>query len=265
MPVFPPTRQPLFDLPALLLPTLAEIARGAPTLLSRFGARFSRAMDPSPRVQGTENIPPEKPFVLIFNHYESERVPAWWAPLLAGYLINAKRTREPNEVRLVMAQKWWYAEGWDKAIKEPFTRWLFARAAQVYGLMLVPPILEGFATRGEGVAGVRAALELTRGAHPQILGIAPEGRTGPGGVLCEPPPGTGLFLLLLTHDTIPCLPLGVFENGGEFTLDFGEPFQFNVPRSRDRDQRDYTAATQAMQQLAARLPPQLRGPYSTSK
>lgn len=263
MPVFPPTRQPLFDLTPLLIPTLAEVARGAPAPLSYFGARFARAMYPPPRIQGTANIPPETPFVLIFNHYESARVPAWWAPLLAGYLINTKRTREPNEVRFVMTEEWWYAGGWDKAIKEPFTRWLFGRAARVYGLVLVPPILDGFATRGDGMSGVRAALELTRGAHPQILGIAPEGRTGPGGALCEPPSGTGLFLLLLTHDSIPCLPLAVCENGGEFTMNFGKPFLFHIPRLRDRNQRDRAAATEAMQELAALLPASLRGPYST--
>lgn len=263
MPVFPRLRNPLFDLPARVLPTLAEILRGQPASVSRLGGRFLRASENPPRIENGENIPADTPFVLVFNHYESTRVAAWWAPLFASYVIAARRTHAPREPRFVMAEEWWYAGGWGRAVKQPLTRWFFRRAARVYGMVLVPPILEGFINRGEGTAGVRAALSLTRGDNPQTVGIAPEGRTGPGGALCEPPPGAGLFLLLLTHDTVPCLPMGVYEQDGVLTLKFGAPFQLAAPRRRARDERDRAAAARVMQELARLLPESLRGFYST--
>ena len=223
---------------------------------------FFAGVSPPPRIIDAELIPSEQPFLAIFNHYESARAAAWWGPLLISGAIAARRTREPREVRWIMAREWWYPRGLGRWVKQPFTRVAFARLAQVYGLVLVPPILEGFTTRGEGMSGVRHALALTRGKTPALVGLAPEGRTGPGASLCEPPPGAGLFLLLLTHDTLPCVPVGIYEEGATLILRFGAPFQLTVPRTPDRDLRDRAAATQAMLAIGRLLPERLLGAYA---
>ncbi len=199
------------------------------------------------------------------NHYESARVPTWWGGLLMTRAIAAARTCEPRQPRWLMTREWWYPGGLGRAVKQPATRWFFARLARVYGLVLLPPVLDGDLTRGEGVAGIRQALALTRGPQPQLLGIAPEGHTGPGGRLKEPPQGTGLFLLLLTHGTVPCLPVGWYEDEAQtLRIQFGAPFQLYVPRSGDRQARDRAAAAQAMTAIGRLLPERLWGAYHST-
>jgi 1-acyl-sn-glycerol-3-phosphate acyltransferase len=177
-------------------------------------------------------------------------------------VIEEHRTREPRQVRWVMAREWWYPPGFGRAVKQPLTRWLFARLAQAYDFVLAPPVLSGDLTRGDGVAGVRHALALTRGDEPALVGLAPEGNTGPGGALQEPPSGVGLFLLLLTHEKIPLLPIGWYEDErGVLTINFGAPLQLHVPRLKDRQARDRAAATQAMTAIGRLLPGRLWGVY----
>ncbi len=68
---------------------------------------------------------------------------------------------------------------------------------------------------------VRRALAFAK-AHPQaILGLAPEGGDQPGGVVDWPPAGAGRFVLLLAEQGFPILPVGCFEEAGEFCLRFG--------------------------------------------
>lgn len=110
---------------------------------------------------------------------------------------------------------------------------------------------------------VRHALALTRGRNPQLVGLAPEGRTGDNFALCEPPLGAGLFLFMLTHDTLPLLPSGIYEDDtdGVLTVRFGAPFQLCVPRSAPRDERDAQAARQVMVQIGRLLPERMWGAY----
>lgn len=259
----PPTRQP-FALAPLIGNFLYDFARGVPTPFSTIAARFAHAFYPPPYILGVDNIPPDSPFLLVFNHYESPRAAAWWSPLLAAPTIAARRTQPPRDVHFVMAREWWYEGGFGRALKQPLTHWAFMRGARIYGLVTMPPIVEALDTRGQGALGVRRALELTRSETPALVGIAPEGRTGPNGQLCEPPAGAGIFLLLLSHGKIPLLPLGIYEHGErqQLTLRFGGLFDLTDSRARDRAERDHAASTRVMQALAALLPETLRGSYS---
>jgi 1-acyl-sn-glycerol-3-phosphate acyltransferase len=246
----------------VLAPLLWHLLSGQPGALSALADHLFAGMTPPPRILRPEFIPPESPFVIVFNHYESPTAASWWGPLLISRAITAQRTRAPYEPRWLMAREWWYPPGLGRLVKQPLTYLLFVRLAQAYGFVLVPPVLSGGLTRGEGVAGVRHALALTRGPNPQLVGLAPEGHTGPGGALKEPPQGTGLFLLLLTHEAIPCLPVAWYENAARgLTIQFGEPFQLSVPRIKDRHARDRAAATQALTAIASLLPARLWGAY----
>jgi hypothetical protein len=241
-------------------------------------------MAPEPQVSGDELVPADKPFVIIFNHYESEHVAAWWGPFLMTGVIAERRvpkppsdmrragvensalpnaTRaEPAQVHWLIAREWWYPGGFGRLVKQPLTRLLFARLARVYGFVRVPPVLDGNLTRGEGVVGIRQALALTRGDDSDVVGLAPEGHTGLGGSLKEPPSGAGLFLLHLTHERLPLLPIGWYEDGsGVLTIRVGAPFPLLVPKMDDRRARDRAAATQAMSAIARLLPERLRGAY----
>jgi hypothetical protein len=264
VPLVPRTRPPYKNVPRVIVSVLWQLARGAPASLTLIERLLFAGMTPPPRVRGVELIPSESPFVAIFNHYESARVAAWWGPLQMTRAIAEHRTREPRQVRWLMTREWWYPSGFGRAVKQPLTHLLFARLAQVYSLVPVPPVLPGDLTRGDGVAGVRHALALTRGLEPELVGLAPEGNTGPGGALQEPPSGVGLFLLLLTREEIPLLPIGWYEDEPRvLTISFGVPFQLHVPRMKDRHARDRAAATQAMTAIGRVLPERLWGAYSS--
>ena len=261
MSVFPPTRH-WYDAAPLVTRAAFEIARGTRTSLHPLAARTHRILYPPPQILDAEHIPTDRPFVLVFNHYSTARLAAWWGPLVALDVIASRRTHAPFELQFVMAQEWIYTTRLGRAIKQPLTRWLFARIARVYGLVTVAPVADGAYTRGQAVVGVRRALELTREEPPALLALAPEGQSGAKAALCEPPPGAGIFLLLLTREKIPLLPLGIYEMNNTLTLRFGEPFLLCDSRAAARAERDRAAATCVMQTLAALVPPELRAMYA---
>lgn len=254
---------PRYPYPILqLIPSMLRVLCGAPSSISHDAAIFIKNIRPTPRVLGTENIPRETPFVLVLNHYDHPGLGAWWGPLVALRIIAMERTREPRELRPVMAREWWYPPGLGRVIKQPLTHWFFGQMAKTYGLILLPPIIGNHELRGQGMLGVRQALALTRGDHPQLIGVAPEGRTGMNQALCLPPPGTGLFLLMLTHDAIPCLPLGIYEDeNSALTVKFGAPFLLHVPRQLEREERDQQAMRMVMAEIGKLLPERMWGAY----
>ncbi len=245
----------------MLALALWQLATGEHDTMTALAGRLFDGLTPPPRVSGLERIPPTAPFVALFNHYESPRAAAWWGALLIDRCITGQRRAEPRRVRWLMASEWWYPAGFGRLVKQPLTRLLFRRLAHIYGLVLVPPVIPGDLTRGQGLAGVREALALTRGPEPQLVGLAPEGHGGPDGTLRRPPPGVGSFLLLLTHGTVPCLPIGWFDEAGAITIRFGAPLVLDAPRAASRDERDRQAAAQAMTALARLLPERLRGEF----
>lgn len=252
-------------IPALIqfgLPSLWEIAWGTPAPLSRAAGRFLRELRPSPRILDAENIPAQEPFILVFNHYESERIAAWWVPLVIAHTVRAHRTQAPYEVSFIMSSEWVYPRGWRRLIKQPFTRWAFARLAHVYGAVTVPSILLKHQPRSDDLVRVRRALALTRGATPALVGISPEGQTGPGGALCEPPRGAGLFLWMLARHDLPLLPVGAYEQDEVLVLRFGSLFHLQEPRTHERAKADRMVVNQVMTRLARLLPQSLRGMYN---
>lgn len=218
---------------------------------------------PTPRVLDAENIPPDAPFVLALNHYDRPGLAAWWGPATIICAIAARRTREPRDLRLAVTREWWYPRGFGRAVKQPLTRWFFGQIAKAYGMFRLPPVTASNEFRGEGALAIRRALALTRGAQPQLVGLAPEGHTGDNQVLCKPPKGAGLFLLMLTHETIPILPAGIYEDGTDrvLTVRFGAPFQLCALREMPRAERDAQAARQVMVQIGRLLPERMWGAY----
>lgn len=219
---------------------------------------------PRPRVLSVENIPPEGPFVLTVNHYDRPGLGAWWGVAAIFDAVAQRRAHEPRDVHFAMAREWWYPSGFGRRVKQPLTRWFFGQLAKSYGVIRLPPVLGTDEFRGQGALEVRHAAKLTRGPSPQLVGLAPEGRTGENLTLCEPPEGAGLFLLMLTHDTVPCLPVGLYEDedaGGILTVNFGPPFQLHVPRGLPREARDRAAARTVMVEIGKLLPARMWGVY----
>lgn len=231
---------------------------GKPRSLSHDLGLLLQGARPTPRALGIENIPPASPFIVVINHYDRPGLGAWWGAAIVVTSVAARRTHEPREVHFMMAREWWYPSGFGRWIKQPITRWAFGQLAKTYGLVALPPVVEHY--RGTAAYAIRRALTLTRGDNPQLVGLAPEGTTGQGLALCEPPIGNGLFLTMLAHDKIPFLPVGLYE---EDTLiaKFGKPFELHVPHALPREQRDREIARQVMTHIGALLPEKMWGVY----
>jgi len=246
----------------LFLPAL-RVLFGIPSSASRDAALLLQGAQPAPRTLNPENIPPDSPFVLALNHYDRPGLAAWWGAAVIICAIAAHRTREPREIHLAMAREWWYPGGLGRAVKQPLTHWFFGQIAKTYGMFRLPPVIGNSEFRGEGTIAVRRALALTRSDPPQLVGLAPEGRTGDRLSLCQPPAGAGLFMLMLTHEAIRILPVGIFEDDadGVLTLRFGKPFQLCVPRQMPREERDACAARRVMIEIGRLLPERMWGAY----
>lgn len=246
-----------------LLVPLVAVLWNKPRHVSRDAALLLRGMHPPPRTLDVHLIPPAAPFILTVNHYDRPGLAAWWGIAVVVSAVAAQRTAEPRNIHFAMAREWWYPRGLGKWFKQPFTRWFFGKFSRAYGTIPLPPALESEEFRGQGALAIRRALALTRGEPPVLFGIAPEGRTGPGLTLCRPPRGAGLFLLLLTHDRIPILPAGIYEDDADhvLTVRFGAPYALGVPRHLPRDERDALAACRVMTEIGKLLPARMWGVY----
>lgn len=247
----------------LLLVPAIQVLLGRPSSLSEHSALLLSGADPKPRTLDAEKIPLDTPFILAVNHYDRPGLGAWWGAAAIACAIAARRARAPNELHMAMAREWWYANRFGRTFKQPLTRWFFGQIAKAYGTIRLPPVLGNDEFRGEGMLSVRHALALTRGENPQLVGLAPEGRTGDNLMLCNPPPGAGLFMLMLAHDTTPILPVGIFEDDadGALTVRFGAPFALGTSRHATREDRDADAARQVMIQIGRLLPERMWGIY----
>lgn len=243
----------------MLFPFLSALL-GRPASLSRTCALLIQDAPIPPRVLNTQNIPATGDLILALNHYDRPGMGMWWSGALAVATIAHYRT-DPREFHPVMVREWWYPPGgFGRMVKQPLTRWAFRQFAKAYKIALLPPALDEY--KGTGGIDVRRVLALTRGDKPELVAMAPEGYAGKNGTLKHPPDGAGLFLLLLSHDTIPFLPVGIFEDDeNHLTANFGAPFMLCVPRTLARAERDREAARQAMVQIGMLLPEKLWGAY----
>jgi hypothetical protein len=57
------------------------------------------------------------------------------------------------------------------------------------------------------------------------------------------------------------LPVGLYEQHGEFCLKFGSVFDLQLPDKINGDEKDRAAAQIVMHNIAAQLPDSLRGPF----
>lgn len=243
----------------LIIPAL-RILFGVRSSLSHDARLLLTNVNPKPRVIGAENIPTDSPFIFVLNHPDHENFAAWWGVSLLATTIADRRMGEPREIRFVMAREWWYPAGWEKRIKQPFTRWLFGQVSKTYGILLLPPIVEEY--KGMGGVYVRKILGLTREPQPALIGISPEGRTGENVTLCQPPTGAGLFLEMLSHNQIPFLPVGFYTQDKTMFVNFGKLFMLHVPRRLPRPARDCEITRQVMIAIGKLLPEKMWGTYA---
>jgi len=182
---------------------------------------------------------------------------AWWLVLAASACV-------PAEIHWIMTSAWTYPDALRGRTVTPLTRIFFTRLAQIYGFTSMPPMPPDPGDVEARAQAVRRILEHARRSANPIIGLAPEGRDAPidrPGVLIEPPPGVGRFVLQLTRLGLPISPVGVFEAGGGLSIRFGQAYRLETPQADKAGERDRQASREVMMRIANLLPQELRGIY----
>ena len=237
---------------------------GAAASLLSGGRRSFRAdaraciarLRPPLRVLGEENIPGKGPCVITFNHYYRPGFDAWWMALALAAVV-------PAEAHFVMTGELTFPGRWYAPLGQAGSRWLLKRFARIYGFTAMPPMPPRPRDVQARAHAVRRTLEFARRNPQAILGLAPEGGDNPPtGALARPASGAGRFILHLAGLGFKLLPVGAYEQDGEFCLNFGRAYSLPLPPARSADEKDRAAVAIVMQAIAARLPERLRGPFS---
>ena len=236
--------------------------QGKPSSLSHDAELLLDGAPLAPCVMNAQHIPTDSSFFIVFNHYDRPGLGAWWVIAPIATTIAMHRACAPREIHVMMAREWYYPNGFNHWVKQPFTRWFFGQFAKAYGCIGLPPALNLEQFRGQGASALRHTLTLTHAQPPEIVAVSPEGNTGNNLGLCHPPRGTGLMLMLLTYETLPFLPIGIFENDEErIHINVGEPFHITISHPLSKEERDQEASRQVMIQIGKLLPEHMHGVY----
>lgn len=207
---------------------------------------------PGPLMLGKENIPVAGPFLVTLNHYSRPGFFILWAAAAISAAL-------PGPSIWLMTGAWTNREGGLDRLRTWMTGVLFARLAQIYGLVTMPPMPPVPEDSAERALSVRRLLRRQRETPDAIVCIAPEGMDFPGGALGEPQTGTGKMLLQTARLAGWALPVGVYEQEGRLIIRFGKPYVLVNPEGAV--DADRAACDAVMRRIAELLPEGMRGVY----
>lgn len=210
--------------------------------------RSIQTLGTRPKIIHSQNIPQQGPGLLVTNHYTRPGFDTWWIALGISAAV-------PVEIHWMMTNGWNHFGSLGRV-----TRWLFPKLAGVYGFTPTPPMPPDPAEVADRARAVRQVLKAAR--RPGVLiGLAPEGRDQPGGVLGEPPPGSGRFVRQLMKNCRQIVPVGVYEDGEGLCLSFGPKIEWATSLESTSSNNDEWVARRMMAAIAQQLPERLRGIY----
>jgi 1-acyl-sn-glycerol-3-phosphate acyltransferase len=242
------TRSLAYRIPLRLVPGFAiDLVLGRRRSFSRDARRVLDANPYARRVEGLEHVPESGSFVLVMNHYSESGL----RPYHCAMAISDALARRPGQAEVCWAFTSEFVDQRVGPVPIPvwLFRWVFRRAALVYGLVVLP--------RRAGLVRERAAAlrALIRGLERGPVGLAPEGLEGEGAIaLVDPPEGVGLLLTTLTRGGAPLLPVASWPDGPTLAVRFGEPFRIAQPPGERRDEQDRHARDQVMVAIGRLLP-----------
>jgi len=195
------------------------------------GKRCMERLKPPLRVLGEDNIPRSGPCLITFNHYFRPGFNAWWMALGIAATV-------PVEMHWIMTDELTFPGKWYAPLGMAGSRWLLQRIGNVYGFTTMPPMPPRPKDVEFRARSVRTVLSYVQKNTTAVLGLAPEGGDQPGGRLTLPASGAGRFGLLLAGLGLKFLPVGVYEAEGEFCLNFGLPYELNIPPGLSSNEKD---------------------------
>lgn len=219
---------------------------------------LTRTLHPTPQVDLSaarflfaSRDPASQPTGLLVtvNHYSAQGFHAWWITLLISACL-------PVKIHWVVTSAW-ENSGW----LTDFTHWLFPLGARSLGFTSMPAMPPRPAETFQRADAVRKVLHYARYTPGAVIGLAPEGRDSPGGALSVLPPGVGRFVYLLSQHCSQVLPVGIWTEGKQIRLRFGDPYHLDVPSELSNQDRDRLVGEAVMRAIARCLPERLRGAY----
>ena len=212
-------------------------------------------LHPPLKVLGDVNIPQRGPCVVTVNHYCRDGFGAQWIALAVAATV-------PIDMHWIMTAEWTFPGKWHAPVGRPLSRFLLQCLAKIYGFTSMPPMPPHPKDVEARAKAVRAVLDVVKRTKDPIIGIAPEGRDSPTGVLAQPASGAGRFGLLLSNVGLKFVPVGVYEEEGIFTIHFGEAYGLKIGRGLSPEEKDAQAAQVIMKNIALLLPSHLRGEFA---
>ena len=247
---------PLYKYPPFAFLRLApSVFFGGRRSFHRDGKLCLEELKPPLHVYGEENIPQGGPCLITFNHYYRPGFNAWWMALALAAVV-------PVDIHFVMTGELTWPGKWYAPLGQAGSRWLLARFSKIYGFTTMPPMPPREKDVEARARSVRETLTFARQNPQAILGLAPEGGDNPpAGALATPAPGAGRFTLLLAGLGFPVIPVGMYEEEGEFCMSFGVPYRLEISRGLGSEEKDRAAACALMSAIAVQLPARLRGGF----
>ena len=242
---------PIYRFPIpLLLAILASLVKGKERDLHSDAKHAIQGISSTIHLIGSENIPLHGPALITMNHYARQGFFVLWAALAIAAQLSHDQT-------WLMTAAWTKRNaGWDSLVTK-LSRAVFARIADVYGLITTPPLPPIESETNERAISIRRVFREIKTNPNTILCIAPEGRDFPEGVLGVPAPGTGTFIGQLVQRLERIVPVGVWEQDGRLVVHFGE----NYDKQELLDQEDLNVSKLVMDRIACLLPASSRNNF----
>ncbi len=187
--------------------------------------------------------------LITVNHFHALDFQAWWFVILISAII-------PKHIHWVVTSGW-TDSGWLTSV----THWVFPRGARLLGFTPMPAMPPDPRETEARAIAVRRVLKYAGHTHQPVIGISPEGRDIPMGVLGSLPPGAGRFIHLISLHCPNILPVGIWKEGGVIHLKFGDIYQLAVPADLSTNERDKFVGDIVMQKISQCLPERLRAEY----
>jgi hypothetical protein len=226
-----------------------------------FSRSLAQRMTPLVQVRGRENMPVSEPCLLTINHFSHPGFQAWWMAVA----ISAELTLP---VHWIMSAAWTTPNPWMSWWWTPMTSWFFQRLAEVFDFTTMPPMPPDPRHTAWRANSVRSVIRFIRdyqrqpGKAPLVIGLAPEGRDMPGGLIGMPPNGVGRFIQQMVELGLAVCPVGVFLEETGLCINFGAQYDPEKPPDLSRKEVDENIRRQVMQHIAELTPFELRGEFA---
>lgn len=190
-------------------------------------------------------------WLITINHYTRPGFDVWWNIfVLSAYF--------PVEIRWITTSALESDNPFHKVLYTPLTRWFLKRLGKVYGFFQMPAMPPRPEEHMKRAMAIRSILRSVRESEFPVIGFAPEGTDWNDGHLMRPFPGTGRFLASLANEKLVFLPVGTYEEAGNFIIKIGSPYRLKFNPSWSHQDLDATVIDEVMGRIAACRPRSMR-------